>query len=260
MDHREVGRLWNENAAAWTKLARMGYDVYRDHLNTPAFMRMLPDVDGLHGLDIGCGEGHNTRTVAARGARMTGIDIAEVFIARASEKEAADPLGIEYIEASAVELPFADASFDFAVAFMSMMDIPENDVAIREAARVIKPGGFLQFSITHPCTEVPYRRNLRDEHGRTYALELGGYFDREDGHVLEWLFGAAPKEAKEGLKPFKTPRFHRTLSEWLSAVIDAGLAIERIEEPRADDEAVARCEEIQDTQVMPYFLHVRGRK
>jgi trans-aconitate methyltransferase len=68
MDHEEVGRLWNANADAWTKLSRAGYDVYRDYLNTPAFFTMLPDVDGLSGLDIGCGEGHNTRLLARRRA------------------------------------------------------------------------------------------------------------------------------------------------------------------------------------------------
>src|SRR5262245_17475433 len=78
MDHEEVGRLWNGNAEAWTKLARAGFDVYRDYLNTPAFLALLPDIAGLTGLDIGCGEGHNTRLLARRGARVTGIDIAEV--------------------------------------------------------------------------------------------------------------------------------------------------------------------------------------
>ena len=43
MDHAEVGRFWNENADTWTRLARAGFDVYRDHLNTPAFFGMLPD-------------------------------------------------------------------------------------------------------------------------------------------------------------------------------------------------------------------------
>src|SRR5437016_3849060 len=64
MDYEEAGRLWNDNAEAWTGLARAGFDVYRDNLNTPAFFALLPDVAGLAGLDIGCGEGRNTRLLA----------------------------------------------------------------------------------------------------------------------------------------------------------------------------------------------------
>jgi 2-polyprenyl-3-methyl-5-hydroxy-6-metoxy-1,4-benzoquinol methylase len=79
MDDQEVGRMWDENAEAWTKLARAGYDVSRDHVNTPAFFAMLPDVRGLRGLDVGCGEGHNTRLLAGRGARMTALDISGAF-------------------------------------------------------------------------------------------------------------------------------------------------------------------------------------
>jgi len=260
MDHEEVGRYWNRNADAWTKLAQAGYDVYRDHLNTPAFLRMLPEVRGLVGLDLGCGEGHNTRQLARRGAKMTGVDIADRFIHHARAAEAREPLGIRYLVASAVNLPFAAGSFDFAVAFMSLMDVPESDKALTEAARVLRPGGFLQFSICHPCTDTPHRKNLRNARRLTYALELGGYFDRMDGRVDRWLFGAAPPEARAGLEPFQTPRFHRTVSEWLNGVIAAGLTIECAAEPAADDETVRRCPDVQDTQVMPYFLHLRARK
>ena len=133
MDHIEAGQFWNESADAWTRLARMGYDVYRDYLNTPAFLVMLPNVDGLLGLDIGCGEGHNTRLLAKRGARMTAIDIAEVFISHAKQAEAVEPLGIDYRIASAVDLPFANATFDFATGFMSFMDVPETDRVLAEA-------------------------------------------------------------------------------------------------------------------------------
>src|SRR5881409_939155 len=112
MDHEEVGRIWNLNADAWTKLARAGYDVYRDYLNTPAFFALLPDVTGLAGLDIGCGEGHNTRLLAKRGAKMTAVDISERFLAHALQAERDEPLGIDYRLASAVALPFPDSSFD----------------------------------------------------------------------------------------------------------------------------------------------------
>src|SRR5438093_7425679 len=102
MHHEEVGRYWNENAAVWTRLARAGYDVYRDYLNTPAFFELLPNIGGLLGLDLGCGEGHNTRLLAKCGARVTAIDIAGVFIQYAQQSEEQKPLGIDYRVASAV--------------------------------------------------------------------------------------------------------------------------------------------------------------
>src|SRR5437868_10594065 len=106
MDHNEAGRYWNESAESWTKLARAGYDVYRDYLNTPAFFAMLPDVDGLRALDIGCGEGYNTRLLARRGARVTAIDVAPRFVRHAAGMEQTEPLGVAYCAASAQSLPF----------------------------------------------------------------------------------------------------------------------------------------------------------
>jgi SAM-dependent methyltransferase len=260
MNHEQAGRFWNANAHAWTKLARAGYDVYRDYLNTPAFFALLPPVEGLSGLDIGCGEGHNTRLLAKRGARVTAVDIAENFIAHARQAEAREPLGIDYRVASAVDLPFAAATFDFATGFMSFMDIPETDQVLTEAHRVLKPGGFLQFSICHPCFDTPHRRNLRDAHGRTYAIEVGDYFRDLAGEVAEWLFGAAPAHAKQGLPNFQTPRFTRTLSQWLNLLVDTGFLLERVAEPRPSDETVRACPDMQDAQVVAYFLHIRVRK
>ncbi len=260
MDHEEVGRLWNANADSWTKLARAGYDVYRDYLNTPAFFAMLPDVHELVGLDIGCGEGHNTRLLAKRGARVTAVDIAEVFITDAKQEEEREPLGIDFRVASAVALPFAEATFDFAMGCMSFMDIPETKRVLTEAYRLLKPGGFLQFSIAHPCFDTPYRRNLRNEHGLTYAIEVGDYFRNLNGEIAEWLFGAAPPHVKHGMRKFKIPWFTRTVSQWLNLLVDTGFLLERVEEPYPSDATVRACPDVQDAQVVAYFLHMRVRK
>ena len=260
MNHDEAGRLWDENAEVWTLLSRRGYDVYRDWLNTPAFFELLPDVRDLAGLDIGCGEGHNTRLLADRGARVTAVDISPVFIRYAREEEAREPRTIDYRVASAVALPFDDAAFDFAVAFMSLMDIPETERVLAEAYRVLKPDGFLQFSIEHPCFMTPHRRHLRDRDGTTYAMEVGDYFRRLDGEITDWIFSATPPEVREGLRRFRIPRFTRTVSAWLNLLVDAGFAIERVAEPRPSDETVRNCPDMQDAQVVAYFLHVRARK
>jgi SAM-dependent methyltransferase len=238
----------------------MGCDVYRDLVNTPAFFAMLPSVSGLKGLDIGCGEGHNTRLAARRGARMTAIDVSKTFIRHAREAEGAEPLGIDYQVASAVELPFPDAAFDFAMATMSFMDIPEHEKVIREAYRVLKPGGFLQFSITHPCFMTPHLKSVRDETGKKVAYEVGDYFRALDGQIEEWIFGAAPPELKAKLPKFRVPRFTRTLSSWMNLLVDAGFVIERLGEPCADEETARRCPDVADTRIVAYFLHVRCRK
>lgn len=80
MDNSDTRRLWNANAPAWTELSRAGFDVYRDLVNTPAFFELLPSVAGLLCLDLGCGEGYNTRMLAEAGANVIGLDVAEVFI------------------------------------------------------------------------------------------------------------------------------------------------------------------------------------
>lgn len=260
MQTEEAGRYWNANAEAWTVLARAGGDVYRDYLNTPAFFAELPDVSGLNGLDIGCGEGHNTRLLAQRGAQVHAIDIAETFIQYAQLQEDEHPLGITYQVASATTLPFPDEQFEFATSFMCLMDLPETDAAFREAFRVLKPGGFFQFSISHPCYDTPHRKNLRRLSGKTYAIEVGDYFQKVAGKLTEWTFGSAPAALRNRFPKFRIPMFNRTLSEWFMMMIHAGFVVEWMQEPCPDAETIRQYPEVQDAEVVAYFLHIRCRK
>lgn len=260
MDQAEAAAYWEGNAENWTRFVRAGYDVYRDALNTPAFLAMLPSVAGLDGLDIGCGEGANTRQLARLGARMTGIDVAPTFIRHAQDAEDAEPLGIVYQIADATQLPFPSDSFGFAAAFMSLMDVPDPARAVCEAARILRRGGFLQFSIVHPCFAPPYRKVLRNADGTTRAIEVARYFDSADGEIETWCFSSLPLEVKNSTEPFRVPRFHRTLSQWVQAIVAAGLVIEAFAEPSASPEVAAAHPKVEDTRVAPLFLHIRARK
>ncbi len=257
MDQDAVAKCWEANAEAWTRLARSGYDIYRDALNTPAFLAMLPPVKGLAGLDIGCGEGANTRQLAKLGARMRAIDIAPTFIRHARAKETTDALGIEFQTGDALALPFADSAFDFATAFMSLMDVPDPGRALREAQRVLRPAGFLQFSILHPCFVPPYRKVRREEDGTVRGIEVGDYFDERDGRVDTWLFSAVPPQERQRIAPFRVPRFHRTLTSWVRMIGEAGLIIQEFGEPSATEEVAQAVPDVADTRVAGIFLHIR---
>ncbi|CAN7531782.1 class I SAM-dependent methyltransferase [Bosea sp. LjRoot237] len=260
MEASDVAACWEANAETWTRHARAGYDLYRDVQNTPAFFATLPDIAGLAGLDIGCGEGSNTRKLAEAGGRITAIDIAPTFIRHALEMETANPLGIAYRLADGMALPFADASFDFATAFMSLMDMPRQDLVLAEARRVLKPGGFLQFSILHPCFAAPGRKVMRDEAGTVLGIEVREYFRVSDGEIESWRFGAAPAEEKAKVEPFRVPRFHRTLSDWVNLLIAASFQLEHMHEPSVDAETAKAVPYLADTYIAPLFLHMRVRK
>jgi ubiquinone/menaquinone biosynthesis C-methylase UbiE len=254
MGEPDTGAEWEANAPAWIELSRAGADRYRDLVNTPAFLDALPDVTGIRVLDVGCGEGHNTRLLVERGACMTALDISETFIRAARD---ADPTS-SYVRGDGSSLPFADATFDAATAFMSVMDMPDPAPAMGEIARVLRPGGWLQFSITHPVNTTPLRRWIDDEDGVRTWLAIGDYFV-EGSMTDSWTFKAA-REMQMRHEPFTITAARRTVSSWMNMVIDAGLTIEHVIEPVASESIAADHPEVADTRIVPFFLIVRARR
>jgi hypothetical protein len=114
--------------------------------------------------------------------------------------------------------------------------------------------------MTHPCFFPPNRRQLRNDCGEPYAVELGRYFAHGDGEIDRWTFSAAPPETRGAYRLFEIPRFPAFCPIGLNAVMDAGFTVERIAEPHADDETARRVPRIADTRIVAYYLHVRFRK
>ena len=256
MERPDTRAIWEANASDWIALSRAGFDVYRDLVNTPAFLGMLPPVAGLRVLDVGCGEGHNTRLVADHGAEVVALDISEQFIRAGADLGVP---GIDHVVGDGAELPFGSKSFDAVTAFMSLMDVAEPERTLQEIARVLRASGFMQFSIVHPATSTPERHWIYDDDGQRRAVAIGGYF--YEGPVHEtWTFGAAPAEIRAAVRPFEITYVRRTLSGWLNAVVAAGLTITAIDEPHASVTTADAHPEVADTRIAPYFLIVQAER
>ena len=130
--------------------------------------------------------------------------------------------------------------------------------------RVLKPGGFFQFSVIHPCADTRHFRWVRDESGAKVGYLVGDYFglgpERGEPVVEEWYFGTAPEEVKEKARKFRVPHFFRTLADYVNALIDAGLVVERLAEPFASEEAARKCPYVADSRLAPLNLILRCRK
>ncbi len=234
LDEAAVAAAWNRNAEQWTQDVRAGFDLYRELYTLPAFLAFMPSIAGRTVIDLGCGEGSNTRRFAKLGGVMTGVDLSEQMIRRAREAERREPLGIRYEPGSFADLSaFGEGQFDAAVSTMALMDGPDLPAALRAAYRVLRKGGTLSFSVLHPCFVTPALRWLANEHGGFDGLRVGRYFDQAP-FVEHWRFNRRPDP--EAARPFEVPRFPRTLSDYVNALIEENFRIVRIEEPRPPED------------------------
>ncbi|UCM86659.1 bifunctional 2-polyprenyl-6-hydroxyphenol methylase/3-demethylubiquinol 3-O-methyltransferase UbiG [Streptomyces marincola] len=160
-------------------------------------------------LDIGCGGGLLAEEFARAGCRVTGIDPSAASLETATAHAAASGLRIDYRQAVAERLPFPDSSFDLVYCCDTLEHVTDTDQAIREVARVLRPGGYYLYDtinrtfkswigmikMAQDWKSVAWApRDLHDWRKFIKPAELWALFDRHGLDNLE-LVGFAPARA-----------------------------------------------------------------
>ncbi len=96
---------------------------------------------GVRVLDVAAGTGNASVPAARLGARVTASDLTPDLLAAGSRRPDAQGLDIEWVEADAEHLPFADASYDVVMSAIGVMFAPYHQAAADELVRVCRPGG-----------------------------------------------------------------------------------------------------------------------
>jgi 2-polyprenyl-3-methyl-5-hydroxy-6-metoxy-1,4-benzoquinol methylase len=124
---------------------------------------MLPRLDGMRVLDVGCARGGSSRDLAERGASVTAVDISPTAIAFTQPK--LDPHGGVAQVADAADLPFGPGEFDVVVALETLHHVAEPERVLDELVRVARPGGKILITV----------ENLMSLHGLSLlALQAAG--------------------------------------------------------------------------------------
>jgi SAM-dependent methyltransferase len=181
----------------WSKQVGEGPSNYQGFLVpgmfTPFAARLVADLEITPGsavLDVACGTGVVTRFAArATGitGTVTGVDIGPPMLTVArSQQVGTGSAPITYLEGSALDLPLADRSFDFATCHHGFQFFPDRVAAARELHRVLRPGGRVAIACWTQLEETPVFRAIRD------ALKC--YVSEEAGQMMYSPFSVPAAE------------------------------------------------------------------
>jgi ubiquinone/menaquinone biosynthesis C-methylase UbiE len=111
--------------------------------------------EGCRILDVGCGGGHLAVEISKADGSLciNGIDLSFSQLKRAAVRSTKAGVKIDFIQASALQLPFSDESFDLVYSVDSIKHWPDRLKGLKECARVVKPGGKLLITeVSRNCT------------------------------------------------------------------------------------------------------------
>jgi SAM-dependent methyltransferase len=210
---------------------------YNADLEMPGTTALVPAVDGKRVLDAGCGTGTYTEWLRDRGATVVGVDASREMLAHARRRvgvartdDADPPVALSRADLGE-PLPFRDDSFDGVVSALVLDYVADWHATFAEFARVLRPGGFLVFSVGHPVEE---------------------YVDNEDVTYFE-------RERVTKRWDVEIPYYRRPLSDMLEPLLAAGLRLDGIAEPEPTERFRERRPEAYEKESrQPVFLCLRA--
>jgi len=212
-------RWWDAAAPAY--LAEHGSDLgHVDFLWCPEGLRetdahLLGDVAGRRVLEIGCGSAPCARWLRATGADVVALDLSAGMLEQAAELNRATGIGVPLVQADAGALPLRDRSVDIVCsAFGGLPFVADVEAVLREVARVLRPGGRFVASVNHPM-RWPFPDSP----------------DPEDLRIVSSYFDRTPYVETDDAGRTVYVEHHRTVGDWVRAVVGAGLVLEDLLEP-----------------------------
>ena len=229
----ETHDIWDQNAAFWDDFMQEGNDFQR-LLIGPTVERLLELQAGQRILDVACGNGNFARRLKALGAEVTACDFSQTFIERAKAQPGAEQIDYRVVDATDRQqlLALGEGRYHAVICNMALMDMSDIAALLQSVPSLLKPAGRFIFSVSHPCFNSV---------GITKAVEEE---DREGDLITRYIvkvLGYITPVARKGLgvvgQPAAQYYFHRPLNGLLNACFDAGLVLDRLEEPVFDAKA-----------------------
>jgi SAM-dependent methyltransferase len=234
----ELSEHARANRALWDRDADEYQERHREHIGQrdPRWgiwqipedeLQVLGDVSGKDVLELGCGAAQWSIRLAARGARVVGLDNSERQLEHARKAMAAVGVKFPLVHASAERVPLPEASFDVVFADHGANRFSDPYLWVPEAARLLRSRGLLAFSGATPIEDLCWSE---DEEVLTTALQRD-------------YFGMNRKKWQEGLV-----EFNLVYGDWIRLFRRSGFLVEDLIEIRPPEGAVSTYRNEEETE------------
>ncbi|GDX40463.1 SAM-dependent methyltransferase [Armatimonadota bacterium] len=205
---------------------------------------MLPPMEGLRVLDLGCGFGYFARWACKAGAsNVVGIDLSEKMLERARILTL-DPV-VTYYRENLENLSLPNASFDLVYSSLALHYLEDFGAICSEVRKALTMGGYFVFSVEHPIYTAPSHPEWRVEADGSRFWILNNYL-LEGERVTDWITQGIVK-------------YHRPVSRYMNCLLEQGFQIARLEEWGPNAVQVAEYPEWEDELHRPPFLLVAAQ-
>jgi SAM-dependent methyltransferase len=177
--------------------------------------RLLGEVSGRRVLEAGCGSAPCARWLRRQGAEVVAFDLSAGMLSRAAFLNRSTGLAVPLVQADVAAFPFAAESFEIVCSsFGGLPFVEDVEGALREITRVLRPGGRFVASVNHPM-RWPFPDSP----------------DPDDLHIVSSYFDRTPYVETGADGSIVYAEHHRTVGDWVRAVVGAGLVLEDLVEP-----------------------------
>ena len=212
----------------------------------PALEKLMPDVENMEILDLGCGSGwHCIYFCQKKAARVIGVDLSEKMLETARKKSAG--LDISYLRCAMEDVDFPDNSFDMVFSSLALHYVEDFARLAEKVKRMLKQGGIFLFSCEHPVFTAQGSQDwLYDEKGEIRCFPVDRYYYQGERDAI--FLGEHVR------------KYHRTFTGYLKPLLKLGFTVTDFEEPMPTEEARRTIPGMEDEMRRPMMMIIKATK
>ena len=240
---RPASASWRRFTAAAPAGRRLPTDaaVYGPDVATEVGLRLLGSIEGKRVIDLGCGAGHGSISLARAGARVIGVDPSAEQLALAKEAAAKAGVRVELHHADPAALAFLQAeTIDAAFSAFALAEVVDLERVFRQVNRVLKQAAPFAFSLPHPAFA------MLDPTGKDPLRVARRYGDKR---TVTW--------SRNGEE---VTDHHRSIGEVFAGLTRANFRVDALLEPEPEGSSARSAHWTEIMRYVPATVIFRGRK